>query len=125
MEKQRVWMKRIIQKEYLPLLVFAGIQLVYHIIMKEPQDSDAMWFFSKQLDGKTGNGILFGGGFFVPVPNLGSKDSGMDCDGGELYMAAGAWGIFPSWRGTCLLWEKNTRFAVGIVRVLGVIWGKY
>lgn len=53
MEKQRVWMKRIIQKEYLPLLVFAGIQLVYHIIMKEPQDSDAMWFFSKQLDAYT------------------------------------------------------------------------
>ncbi len=50
---RKVWSKYIIRKEYLPLLVFAGIQLVFHIFMKEPQESDAMWFFSRQLDAYT------------------------------------------------------------------------
>ena len=53
MEMRKVWSKYIIRKEYLPLLVFAGIQLVFHIFMKEPQESDAMWFFSRQLDAYT------------------------------------------------------------------------
>lgn len=53
MEKLQVWLKRMTRmtrKEYLPLWIFAGIQLVYHIFMKEPQESDAMWFFCRQLD---------------------------------------------------------------------------
>lgn len=43
-------MKKKIPKEYLPILVFAVIQLVYHILMREPESSDAMWFFQNQLD---------------------------------------------------------------------------
>ncbi len=50
MKKLQVWFKQITRKEFLPLWVFAGIQLVYHIFMTEPQDSDAMWFFCRQLD---------------------------------------------------------------------------
>lgn len=42
--------KRVIKKEYLPLWIFALIQLVYHIWMTEPESSDAMWFFRNQLD---------------------------------------------------------------------------
>ncbi len=50
MKKLRVFIKYIIRNEYLPLWIFAGIQLIYHICMSEPPESDAAWFFSKQLD---------------------------------------------------------------------------
>lgn len=50
MKKLHVLFRKITRKEYLPLWIFAGIQLVYHIFMTEPQGSDAMWFFSRQLD---------------------------------------------------------------------------
>lgn len=50
MKKLSSFFKRITQKEYLPLLIFAVIQIVYHILMREPEGSDAMWFFRNQLD---------------------------------------------------------------------------
>lgn len=37
------------QKKYLALWIFALVQLVYHIMMHEPEGSDAMWFFRNQL----------------------------------------------------------------------------
>lgn len=49
----RINMKKIELKKYLPLLIFAIIQLVYHILMREPEGSDAMWFFRNQLDAYT------------------------------------------------------------------------
>ena len=33
----------------MPLLLYGLIQLIYHILMSEPESSDAMWFFRKQL----------------------------------------------------------------------------
>ncbi len=50
MSKLQSFIKRMLQKEYLPLLIFAVIQVVYHIFMREPEGSDAMWFFRNQLD---------------------------------------------------------------------------
>ncbi|MCM1257336.1 MAG: hypothetical protein NC307_05745 [Roseburia sp.] len=49
---KRVWefLKTITQEKYLPLWGFAVIQLIYHIFMREPESSDAMWFFRNQLD---------------------------------------------------------------------------
>lgn len=44
------FIKKIFSKKYLLLWIFAIVQVVYHILMREPQGSDAMWFFSKQLD---------------------------------------------------------------------------
>lgn len=53
MKKLWEFIKKITQKEYLPLWIFAVIQLVYHILMREPENSDAMWFFRNQLDAYT------------------------------------------------------------------------
>lgn len=50
MEKLQNFIKKITQKEYLPLWIFAIVQLVYHILMREPEGSDALWFFQCQLD---------------------------------------------------------------------------
>lgn len=50
MEKLQCFAKKILKKEFLPLLLFALIQLIYHMLMQEPEESDAMWFFCKQLD---------------------------------------------------------------------------
>ena len=49
MEKLQCFEKKILKKEFLPLLLFALIQLIYHMLMQEPEDSDAMWFFCKQF----------------------------------------------------------------------------
>ena len=40
----------ITRKEFIAIWIFAVIQVVYHIIMREPEASDAMWFFRHQLD---------------------------------------------------------------------------
>ncbi len=53
MKKLQALGKYMTRKEFLPLWAFAAIQLVYHIFMREPQDSDAMWFFCRQLDAYT------------------------------------------------------------------------
>lgn len=50
MEKLQLRIKQITQKKYLPLWIFAAVQVVYHILMREPESSDAMWFFRNQLD---------------------------------------------------------------------------
>lgn len=50
MKKLQLFIRHITQKKYLPLWIFAAVQLVYHILMREPESSDAMWFFRKQLD---------------------------------------------------------------------------
>lgn len=44
------FIKKLDKKIVLPLLLFAVIQLIYHILMREPEGSDAMWFFRNQLD---------------------------------------------------------------------------
>jgi len=53
MRKVQSFFKNITQEKYLPLWIFGVIQLVYHIFMKEPEQSDAMWFFRNQLDAYT------------------------------------------------------------------------
>ena len=50
MKRVREFWGTITQKKYLPLWGFAVIQLLYHIFMREPEASDAMWFFRNQLD---------------------------------------------------------------------------
>lgn len=50
MKRVRDFFGTITQKKYLPLWGFAVIQLLYHIFMREPEASDAMLFFSKQMD---------------------------------------------------------------------------
>lgn len=50
MEKIGSFIRKITQKKYLPLWIFAGVQILYHILMREPENSDAMWFFRNQLD---------------------------------------------------------------------------
>lgn len=42
--------KKITQGILVPLFLFAVVQLIYHILMKEPASSDASWFFRNQLD---------------------------------------------------------------------------
>lgn len=49
MEKIQL-LKKITQKKYLPILIFAVLQLVYHVFVREPEGSDATWFFQYQLD---------------------------------------------------------------------------
>lgn len=49
MNKIQDFIKQITKKEYLPLWIFAIVQAVYHLLMKEPESSDAMWFFRNQL----------------------------------------------------------------------------
>lgn len=58
MKKLQACVRRITRKEYLPIWIFAGIQLVYHIMMREPEGSDAMWFFRNQLDAYTAKDYL-------------------------------------------------------------------
>lgn len=50
MKKLQLCKKQTTWKKYLPLLIFAVVQAVYHILMTEPEGSDAMWFFRNQLD---------------------------------------------------------------------------
>lgn len=50
MEKTKNYMKVITQRKYLPIWIFIVVQFVYHIFIREPEDSDAMWFFRNQLD---------------------------------------------------------------------------
>lgn len=50
MKRVREFLRTITQKKYLPLWAFALVQFIYHIFMREPESSDAMWFFSHQLD---------------------------------------------------------------------------
>lgn len=50
MEWIRGCIKQVTNKEYLPLWIFAAVQVVYHLLMREPEGSDAMWFFRNQLD---------------------------------------------------------------------------
>lgn len=40
----------ITRKEFLAIWIFAAVQAAFHIIMREPEASDAMWFFRHQLD---------------------------------------------------------------------------
>ncbi len=53
MNKVRDFFGTITQKKYIPLWAFAGISLIYHFFMREPEASDAMWFFRNQLDAYT------------------------------------------------------------------------
>lgn len=53
MEKIKLNIKCIGWKKYLPILMFALIQAVYHVLMREPEGSDAFWFFRYQLDSYT------------------------------------------------------------------------
>lgn len=46
----QTFFKKITDRKYLPLWIFAIIQMVYHVLMREPEGSDAMWFFRNQLD---------------------------------------------------------------------------
>ena len=50
MDKLKGYMKSVTQKKYLPFWVFAVVMGIYHVIMREPEGSDAMWFFRNQLD---------------------------------------------------------------------------
>lgn len=50
MEQLRMRLSRITRKEYLPLWIFAAVQIVFHLLMREPEGSDAFWFFRHQLD---------------------------------------------------------------------------
>lgn len=50
MNKMKSFFKMLFQEKYLPLWIFAAIHLLYHIFMREPEGSDAMWFFQNQLD---------------------------------------------------------------------------
>lgn len=48
--KGKAFINYMTRKEFLAIWIFAVIQVVYHIIMREPEGSDAMWFFRHQLD---------------------------------------------------------------------------
>lgn len=50
MEKIKCWIRKITQKQYLPFWFFAGIQLIYHLEMREGPGSDAMCFFRHQME---------------------------------------------------------------------------
>lgn len=51
--KGKAFIDYITRKEFLALWIFAAVLVVYHIIMREPEASDAMWFFRYQLDSFT------------------------------------------------------------------------
>lgn len=53
MDKLKHCLRAMTKREVWPLLLFAAIQAVYHILMREPEGSDAMWFFRNQLDAYT------------------------------------------------------------------------
>lgn len=48
--KGKAFLTYITRKEFLAIWIFALIQVIYHLIMREPEGSDAMWFFRHQLD---------------------------------------------------------------------------
>ena len=50
MERLKTLFKKLTKKEYLPFWFFAGVQLIYHWMMREGPGTDAMWFFRNQLD---------------------------------------------------------------------------
>lgn len=50
MDKLKNCAAKILQKKYLPFWFFAGIQIIYHLMMREGPGTDAMWFFRNQLD---------------------------------------------------------------------------
>lgn len=50
MDKMRVFIRKITSREYLPLWIFAAVQIVYHMMMREPEGSDALRYFRCQLD---------------------------------------------------------------------------
>ena len=50
MERLKTLFKKLTKKEYLPFCFFAGVQLIYHWMMREGPGTDAMWFFRNQLD---------------------------------------------------------------------------
>lgn len=50
MDKIKNFAGKLIQKKYLPFWFFAGIQIIYHLMMREGPGTDAMWFFRNQLD---------------------------------------------------------------------------
>lgn len=50
MEKFRATVRNMTKKEYLPLWIYAAVQIAYHLMMREPEGSDALRFFSNQLD---------------------------------------------------------------------------
>lgn len=50
MDKMRVFIKKMTSREYLPLWIFAAVQIVYHMMMREPEGSDALRYFRCQLD---------------------------------------------------------------------------
>ncbi|MEE1250846.1 MAG: hypothetical protein UHU19_16695 [Lachnospiraceae bacterium] len=50
MDKIKEIAGKMIQKKYLPFWFFAGIQIIYHLMMREGPGTDAMWFFRNQLD---------------------------------------------------------------------------
>ena len=49
-DKGKAFIAYITRKEFWAIWIFAVIQIVYHIMMREPEASDAMWFFRHQLD---------------------------------------------------------------------------
>ncbi len=48
--KGKAFIDYMTRKEFLAIWIFAVVQIVYHMIMREPEASDAMWFFRHQLD---------------------------------------------------------------------------
>lgn len=50
MDKLKNFAGKMVQKKYLPFWFFAGIQIIYHLMMREGPGTDAMWFFRNQLD---------------------------------------------------------------------------
>lgn len=50
MDKMRVFIRKITSREYLPLWIYAAVQVVFHMMMREPEGSDALRYFSNQLD---------------------------------------------------------------------------
>ena len=59
MERLKTLFKKLTKKEYLPFWFFAGVQLIYHWMMREGPGTDAMWFFRNQLDAYSPEGLSY------------------------------------------------------------------